>query len=173
MTWYAEVEAGGRVVGVHNLASAVDRADLIPISGEDYTLLGQRWDGSSFGPDAAPPKPRLRVTADKTRIWERAPGQQPEADQVAMLTGQILDTAGQPDPTATLPETLIEVPGATGSPSLILIRAMAGQVQVSTRSSWLPAIPFATEHSGKYDLATILAPYFDPVEAPVIEVLRG
>lgn len=182
-TQYAQVE-NGIVVNLFgwteettpDLGPTVRLLELKP--GQEVAI-GDRFDPTDgFTRDVpvhvpAPAKPRLRVTADKIRIWERTAGQPPESDQIAMLIGQILDAQGQPDLTATLPETLIELPGATGSPSLLLIRATAGQVEVSTRQGWSPSLPFTTEQSGKYDMAAMLTPYFEIAEAPIIEVLRG
>ncbi|MBI2882526.1 MAG: hypothetical protein HYY11_01230 [Candidatus Methylomirabilis oxyfera] len=171
--WYAQIDQAEIVIGLASLAGEVTSASLVPIDHEDAGLLGQRWDGAAFAPVSEPQKPRLRVTATQTRIWELTPGGTPEADQVTMLTGVLLDESGQPDPTMSLPETLIEVPSASGQPALVLIRATAGVVEISIRGQWSPSIPFATEHSGRYDVATLLGAYFDVVDGPVIEVLRG
>lgn len=173
MPYYAQVDGNGVVRGIARLSSKVDHKNLIPLEREDTALIGQRWDGTTFAAVPTPTKPRLRVTADQTRIWELTPGMQPSPDQIATLTGQLLDAKDQPDHTAILPEMLLEIPRVIGPPNLILIRAIAGHLQVFTRSGWSPSIPFATEHSGKYDIIPILAPWFDVESAPVIEVLRG
>jgi len=173
---YAQIDNDGLVVGVSDLAGEVDAAHMIPLGedrGED--VCGQRWDGTAFVPVPAPARPRLRVTANQTRIWESTPGVQPDTSQVAILTGELLDADNQPDPTATLPETTILLPAsqAGANPALVCVRATAGVLEIQTRQGWSPSLPFATEHSGRYDMAVLLAEYFDVVDAPVIEVLRG
>jgi len=169
---YAKLDSNGIVVGISTLYGSVEDRDLVEIDAEDQTLLGQRWTGTAFE-SRHDPRPQLRIIADQTRIWESTPGQALGPNHVAMLTGQLLDAKGQPDPTATLPETVIEIQGASGKPSLILIRATAGVVEICIRGQWVPTLPFVTENSGRYDVAVMLGAYFNVVDGPVIEVLRG
>lgn len=173
---YAQIDTEGRVIGVSTLAGAVNAPHMVPIpdSQDEMALIEMRWSGEAFVP-AGSSKPRLRVTANQTQIWESTPGLQPDSTQMAMLTGHLLDAQGDPDPTATLPATTILLPLSQpgASPALVLVRATAGVLEINTRQGWSPALPFATEHSGRYDIAVLLKDYFDMVEAPVIEVLRG
>lgn len=171
---YAQIDSDGLVVGVSLLAAEGSDAHLIPLSEAQGDVMGMRWDGVTFAPVPST-KLRLRVTANQPRIWESTPGVQPDGSQIALLTGQILDVNGQPDPTATMPETAILLPAsqAGANPALVLVRATAGWLEIQTRQGWSSSMPFATEHSGRYDMAVLLAEYFDVVDAPVIEVLRG
>ena len=65
--FYAQVNAGGIVLGVTQVAAEINAPDLVPIESLDTALIGQRWnaEAQAFEPGPPPAEPTERNISRK------------------------------------------------------------------------------------------------------------
>ena len=65
--FYAQVNAGGIVLGVTQVAAEINAPDLVPIESLDTALIGQRWNAETqaFEPGPPPELPTGRLVSNK------------------------------------------------------------------------------------------------------------
>ena len=65
--FYAQVNAGGIVLGVTQVAAEINAPDLVPIESLDTALIGQRWNPQTqaFEPGPPPVLPAGRLASNK------------------------------------------------------------------------------------------------------------